>query len=251
MAVGVRKGIIEKMFTFDEGLIIGTASAVGVHLINSSDTGDTAFVQNVANGGVARGATAATDDNLLELSTDRLTLRAQDGEIGCEVRANLDAVLNEAFNIGFNDDALEDSNTLPVELATTTFTSNSTTFVGLVYDVDATNDDVHAFWVDDDSDTTIRIADLRMTGVAPVLAESFTAGVVLNDNGAGNQARATFNFETAGGLVGSGARHAEKKFASTVDRDAASCVYTGWENRSASIHTPDIYYIYYWKTVAA
>lgn len=233
---------------FREEWIADTIGAAGngVAWLTTGDTGDTVFARAAARGSLtAQGATAATDDNLVEIGHDLLAFRGQDGHMWLEARVQLDVVTNVAFNVGFNDDASEDSNTLPAELATVTFTSNAATFIGFVFDVDATNDNVHAFWVDDDSDTTEALADLRFTGLAPTAARWMTMRVDLWDRGAGNGLRAELwvQDDTTGGI-----RYLEKRFNTTVDRDALLTPYIGFENRSATAHVMDIDYIYWGKS---
>lgn len=242
MGLASTPGIIDDFVTFLSGTVISTASAAGIKLLQSTD-GGTAFVEGTVPG-LAAGANAATDNHMEELSFDRLMLRAQEGEIGFEVRAKVSVATTLALNIGLNDDALEDSNTLPVELSGTTWTTNSATFIGVCYDVDSTNDDVHMMWVDDDNDSTQALADLRMTGVNPAAGEFFKAGVQVTDAGSGNQCPARAWFETAGGKYG------EKAFKATIDRDAAMVGYTGWENRDAVAHTISIQYMHQWASLA-
>ena len=222
---------------------IGTAAGDGIEWINSSDGGDTAFAVGARAGGTARGATAATDDNLIELSHGLVAWRPQDGEAYSEHRFQLDVITNVAVNCGWNDDALDDSNTLPAELATATWTSNATTFVGLVFDTDATNDDWHAFWVDDDTDSSTALATLRFQGEAWTAAQYYTFRTHLQDNGTGNQARATFSIVDNNG-TNRALNGPVKEFSSTVDRDVLLTPYLGVENRSATAHQCDVSYIY-------
>lgn len=224
-----------------EATTIGTGTAAGVRWFNSADSSDTAFVATAIEGGIARGVLTTTDNNMIELSHGLLMFRGQDGFVMFEARAQLNDVTNVAFNIGFNDDALDDSNSLPVELATATFTSNAGTYYGFVYDTDATNDDVHAFWVDDDNDTSDAIADLRFSDIAPINAEYFTARVAGYDRGSaasGLRTKYTFFKDSTP------PRHAEKVINSNVDRDVLLTAYTGWENRSGTTHTADIDYFH-------
>jgi hypothetical protein len=158
-----------------------------------------------------------------------------------EVRLQADIVTTLAINVGFNDDELEASNTLPVELSTVTFTSNAATFVGVVYDVDATNDDFHAFWVDDDNDSSELIADLRFNGVAPIAG---TYGLYRVDlarkNSATGPVIANMHIIPDDGI----GRLFSKRFESTVDADAALTPYIGFENRDALAHQFDVDYIW-------
>lgn len=246
MPTDTKRGLKRILGDFDHDNI-GTAAGNGIRWLNSSDAGDTAFdIVAATQGGVARGATAATDDNLIELSHGLVAWRGQDGVLGMEVRAQLDVVTNVAFNIGFNDDALEDSNTLPVELATVTFTRNANDFVGFVFDVDATNDDVHVIWTDDSALTSTAIASLRYTGLGPLAGIYASYRIELQDAGAGNQlvTLLTFVRKTAAAAAATG--H-QKRF-STLDRDQLLVPYTGWENRTATAHQVTIDSIDIWAS---
>ena len=222
---------------------IGTsATTAGVAWMNSSDAGNTAFaITDTADGPIARGATDATDDDMCEISHRALAWSVQNGDLlmRTRVRVSSGTIASIALTVGFNDDQLEDSNTLPVELATTTFTSNASTFIGVVYDADATNQDFHAFWVDDDADTTQAIGNLRFTGIAPVANKWFGVEVLLSDAGSGNGVEAviTVSEESTGA-------QAEKRFHATVDRDALLVPHIAFENRAGSAHQVDIDNIY-------
>src|SRR3990167_570026 len=105
----IGKGYKEYYTDFSGATIIGTSTtAAGIELVNSSDSGNTAFVETVhANGPIARAATDATDDDMCELAHRSLSWSVQNGMLSFETRCRLDDVTNVAFNIGFNDDALE------------------------------------------------------------------------------------------------------------------------------------------------
>ena len=220
---------------------IATSAADGVRWLATSDAGNTAFAITAdAAGPIAQAATDTTDDDMCEIAHSLLAWSVQNGDLLLEtrVRVAVGGVDDIAFTVGFNDDALEDSNTLPVELATATFTSNATTFIGVVYDIDATNDDVHAFWVDDDADTTEALADLRFTGMAPVADKWFGVQVHLVDRGSGKGPQATITV-----VEESTGKQAAKTFNTTVDRDALLTPHIAFENRAAVAHTFDIDYI--------
>jgi hypothetical protein len=225
------KGVVryEETFAVDN---IGAAAGDGIAWLVSSDTGDTAIARAVAaaRGLHATGALAATDDNLIEFCSDQLHFYGQAGHNSAEILFQLDDVANVAFNFGLNDEVLETSNTLPVELSGTTFTSNASTFLGFVYDTDATNDELHCFWVDDDNDTSTAISDLRMIGMAPTNSKWLYMKVEMQDRGSGKGVRATFL------AVDHNGKSVEKVFDTSVDRDAGLCFYLGVENRSASAH---------------
>ena len=234
-------GVVEKLYTFEYDNI-GTAAGDGIVFLNSSDASDTAFAATaLRGGGVARGTTATTDDNMIELSRGGVNYRADDGMMSMEVRAYLDVVTNVAFNIGWNDEVLEGANTLPVELSTATFTRNGVTSAVILFDTDASaiNTVFVPCWEDDSVMMNETVAANRFSGIAPVAAEYFTARVELWDRGAGNGARATFmvgrnNVSSTSGV---------KEFNTTVDRDALLAAHTSWENRSGTAHQVNISYM--------
>lgn len=243
------RGYIERLYTFDYDCI-GTAAGDGIIFVNSSDTGDTAFAATaLQGGGVARGTTTTTDDNMIELSHISANHRAQDGMMAMEVRAYLDVITNVAFNIGWNDEALEGANTLPVELATATFTRNGVTSALLLYDTDASavNTVLVPVWEDDSVMMNETVAANRFSGIAPVASQYFTARVELWDRGAGNGARATFMIGKDSASSSSGV----KEFNTTVDRDALLAPHTSWENRSGTAHQVNMSYMYLLYSLAS
>lgn len=223
---------------------VSTGSADGIYWVNSSD-GGTAFVRTVASGkGVCLvGTTAATDNHLHELCGDVLNVYGLDGYNMLEVLFQMDVATTVAINIGFNDDSLDASNTLPAELATATWTTNAATFVGVVLDADATNVDWHCMWVDADSDTSTALADLRMKGATLTAAKWVAARVEIQDRGSGNGVRATFSIIQDG-------KSFEKVFDTTVNRATALVPYIGFENRDAIAHAMSIRYIRLAQSIA-
>lgn len=232
---------------------ISTAVADGITWLNSSDTGNTAFaIVADAQGLICQGATDATGTaDMCEIAHQLLAWTPQHGELYMEarVKVSVGAMGSVAFNVGFNDDVLEDSNALPVTLSGTTFTSNSSTWIGAVYDGAATNADVHAFFVDDDSDTTTPIADLRMVSMTPVLDDWLTVAVRLTANPPATVAQGIAG--TAGGSVvaeisvveESTGKYAQKRFATSIDRNALLTPHIGFQTLSVA-HTFEIDYIY-------
>ncbi len=237
-------GVITNLESFQVDNI-NTSVADGVKWLVLGDGGDTVFARagTAGRGLHAAGALAATDDNLVELCGDTTHVFGQDGVNGIEVLFQISVATDIAFNIGFNDDSLDASNTLPAELATATWTTNAATFVGLAFDVDATNDDVHCMWVDDDNDSTEALADLRMAGATLTAAKWAMARVEIQDRGSGKGVRATFTWAQDG-------KSFEKVFDTSVDRDAALCYYLGFENRAATAHSVYIKYIKTWQSIA-
>lgn len=232
------KGIVRYEETFATDSIAGGSAggdgsaADGIAWLGSADTGDTPFVRAMAaaRGLHIAGATDTTDDDLVEFCGDQLMFYAQTGHSSIEILVQFDVVSTLAFNFGFNDDVLETSTTLPVELSGTTWTTNAATFVGFVYDVDATNDELHAMWVDGNTDATDAIATLRFNGMAPTASEWLYMKIDLDDRGSGYGARATFL------AVDSQGRSVEKVFNTTITRSTALCYYFGFENRGSAAH---------------
>lgn len=225
---------------------VNATAGAGVTWALSSDTSDTAFAKAVAVGKGLHytGATAATNNNLIEFCGNDLVFSGQEGYNAVEVLLQLDDVSNIAFNFGFNDDVQDGGNTLPAELSGTTWTTTASTFLGFVYDTDATNDELHVMWVDDDSDTSTAIADLRMKGMAPTAAKWLYMKVEIQDRGSGNGVRATLL------AVDHNGKSVEKVFNTTVDRDVGLCYYLGIENRSASVHNAYIKHCNWEQTTA-
>ena len=197
-------------------------------------TPDTAVVD-----GFVRLTTHNSDNNMAEIAHS-LSYRAQDGIMSFEARVKMSAITTTAMSIGFNDDQLEASNTLPVELSGTTFTSNAATFVGFVFDTDATNDNWHAFAVDDCTDTTTPIACLN-TGVAPVADTYQTLKVVVHDRGACYMAYAEFFINC----------ELQASIENAIDRDATLVPHIAAEARAAcASRNHDVDYIEVMKSRA-
>lgn len=250
MAVDSPSGykVIRDEFDMDN---ISTAVADGIRWLVSSDAGNTAFAVGANRGSfTAQGATDATDDDMVEIGHALIGWRGQDGHMWMEARVQLDVVTNVAFNMGFNDDQLEDSNTLPMEVGTA-LTSNAATWVGIVYDTDTTDPDVcRGTFVDDDIDDARAIADMRLrTGgdsgasFTPTAARWFTCRVDLWDRGAGNGLRAEYSIVDDS----TGTRYFNT-VNSSVDRDALLTPHFAFENRSATAHVVDLDYIEFGKS---
>ncbi len=145
-----------------------TNTSYGLAWVQSLDTADTSWTRSfsAARGIHLAGSLAATNNNLIELNSDKLMFYGQQGFSAVEVLFQVDASSAVAFNFGFSDDVTETSATLPVELSTATWASSASTYLGFVYDADATNDELHCFWTDDDVDTTVALGDLRCKGMA-------------------------------------------------------------------------------------
>lgn len=235
------RGFVEVFDDFDHDSI-GTSAGDGITWFNSSDAGNTAFAQNagvVGGEGTAQAATDTTDDDMCELAHGSLMWYGHLDAM-MEVRMQMDIVTNVAWNVGFNDDALEDSNTLPVELATASWTTNSTTWTGFVYDVDATNKQIYAFWVDDDNDSSQAIGDLRFKTAAPVAA---TYGMFHLALYRGTSATSGVISEYTVQPDETVEASYQKRFSNTIDGNSAQTPHIGFENRSGTAHQCDIDYI--------
>jgi len=180
------------------------------------------------------------DNEMCEVSLGANYFRAQDGHMFMEALVAFERT-TMAATVGFTDEYNESGNTLPIELSTTTFASNASTFVGFVIDSDATNDNWHAFWVDDDSDTSVPIATLN-TGI-PLAADTwYLLRIDVWDAGSGSQAIAEFFIEDENG------KSWQYRNASTIDRDAALVPHIGIENRTTTGAYIDIDYIHAGKS---
>lgn len=205
----------------------------------SSDTSDTAFAKAVAVGKGLHyaGATTTTDNNMIEFCSNDLIFSGQEGHSEVEILLQLDVITNISFAFGFNDDVLDDSNSIPVSLSTTTFTINATdAFCGFVYDTNATYDELHCVWVDGgtavstDSTSSSGGSTLRMKGMGLTAAKWLYMKVELDDLGSGNHTKATFL------AVDHNGKSMEKTFTTTVDRNIGLCYYLGVQNCSATAH---------------
>lgn len=215
-------------------------------IIDAAASADTTWVADSTNGAtdwsraVAAGKglhytsiSDTTDNDMQEISSNLLIFTGQEGYSYMECLLQFNSVDDIAFNFGFHDTVEEvaDGGTLPVELSGTTWSSTGSTFLGFVFDVDATNDDLHCFWVDDDNDTTTAIADLRMAGIHPTVNKWLYMRVEMQDRGSGNGVRATF---TATDHTG---KSATKEFNTTVDRECPLCYHLSFENRANAAAT--------------
>ena len=248
------KGVIRYEETFATDNIAGGtpgssdgAAADGIAWVCSGDSGNTAFARavNAARGLHIAGATDATGaSDMIEICSDQIFMYGQTGHSSVEIIVQFDDVTNMAFNFGFNDDSLDDSNTLPIEIGTAAWTLNATDgFCGLVYDTGATNNELHCFWANGavvgmtDADSSVNGKAVRMTGMAPTNNKWLYMKVEIQDRGSGNGNRATFL------AVDHNGRSVEKVFNTSVDRDLALCYYFGMENRTASAHNCRIRYM--------
>jgi len=207
---------------------ISQAALYGARWTQSLDTGDTSWARAVSatKGMHLSGSLGATDNNFMELCGNQLMFYGQTGFNAVEVMFQVDASSALAFNFGFHDEVTESSNTLPVQLSTSTLVASASTFLGFVYDADATNDELHVFWTDDDVDTTVALGDLRCRGMALTVDKWLWMRVEMQDQGSGKPVRGTFHAAHDGKTI-------TKEFTTSVDRDQALCWYLGVENRDA------------------
>jgi len=226
------KGIVryEETFAADN---IGTSAGDGIAWLVTSDSGDTAIARAVAAGKGLHltGATYATDNNRLEFLSDQLMFTGQEGHASVEIMLQFDVVTTLAFNFGFFDAVTGASNVIPAQLSGVTLAGSAADgFLGFVYDIDATNDELHCTWENGGVVTTTALADLRMKGIAPTAAKWLYLKVEMQDRGSGKGVRATFL------AVDHNGKSVEKVFNTSVDRDLPLNYYLGVENRGAAVH---------------
>lgn len=223
------KGSIRYAETFAADTI-GSAGN-GIAWIITSDSGDTDWVRavNTARGLHAIGVLTTTLANRLEFMSDTLMFTGQTGHSAVEVLLQLSAVTNVAFFFGFNDAATGPNNIIPVKLDATTFTQNAADgCLGILFDTNADNDELHCFWGNGAVKTTTTTANLRMTGMAPTASKWLYLKVEMQDRGSGNGVRATFL------AVDHNGRSVEKVFNTSVDRDLPMNFYLGIQERSTT-----------------
>jgi hypothetical protein len=228
MALDTPRGIDTAFFEFNGDLLPD-------ELATTSDSGTIDTTSFVGRGSALRIDNSNGGDNeMAEVDAGKLEYSVQDGQMYVEARVKVERVTGAA-NIGFNDDTGEGSNTLPMELSGTTWTSNAATWIGFVWDSDATNDTWHVMWVDDDADSSTAIATLN-SGITVAADVWYTLRVHLFDQGSGNQARATFS-------VSDGTNAWEYETSGTIDRDVNMTWHLAVENRTGTGCFMDVDYI--------
>lgn len=220
-----------KVCLFDD--FLGDTLATDLY-VGTASTGGTVAITSTVVDGVVDLTTDATDGDAAQLAGNA-QWRVQDGSLRLEARVQTDVVTTLAQFIGFTD-ATSETDTIPMTLSGTTFTTTATTAVGFLFDTEATNDNWHAMWVDDDVDSSEAIADLRFSGVAPVAATYYTYIVELQDRGSGLGARAVFS------IIDNNGKMYQKTFTTNIDRDAALVPYIGHENHGAAAHVTRVDY---------
>ena len=228
MANAGSKGITryEETFAVDT---IGSAGN-GVAWLETNDAG-TAFVRAVAAGkGLhVAGATSTGGANRHEFLSDSFMFTGQEGHSSVEILLQLGAVTDVSFNFGVFDAVTGANNILPASLSGTTITGQATDgFLGIIYDSNADNDELHVSWENGGVQTTTAIADLRMVGMAPTASKWLFMKVEMQDRGSGKGVRATFL------AVDHNGRSVEKVFNTSVDRDLPLNYYLGVINRTTT-----------------
>jgi hypothetical protein len=223
------RGVDEDFFEFQGDVIPD-------RLTTDSDSGTIRVGSNTAGSSSLRlDNSAGTDNHYADVSMGNLDYRAQDGKMYFEARFLLERVIS-GINIGFNDTATE--STLPIELDGTTFASNASTWVGVVYDNDATTDNFYFFFVDGDTDTTEAIANLD-SGVAAEASVWYTVRIDVDDVNSSSKARATISIQKDS----SPATFASKTFTSSITRSTGMTPHIGIENRTTTGAYTDIDYM--------
>jgi len=209
------------------GLDGGTNAATGVAWLQSLDTGGASFTRSMSEtkGLHLAGSLDSSDGDLAEFCGDQIMFYGQVGHQAVEVMLQVDQASSMVINFGLNDEITDSSNDIPVTLSTSTWLSTATSFIGLVKDFDAANDEFHCFWVDDGNDATVPLDKLRMKGLEFVKDKWCWMRVETQDQGSGRPLVATFEVVQDG-------KHVAKEFVTSLDRDAALCWYLGIANRA-------------------
>lgn len=204
------------------------AAGTGVGWLQTNDAG-TAFVRKVTAGKGLHlfGATSTGAANRHEFLSDEFIFTGQEGHSSVEILLQLDTVTNVSFNFGFFDAVTGANSILPASITTDTITGQAADgFLGIIYDTNADNDELHCSWENGGVQTTTPIADLRMVGMAPTADKWLYMKVEMQDRGSGKGVRATFMAADHNG------RSVEKVFNTSVDRDLPLGYYLGVINRT-------------------
>lgn len=218
--------------------ILNTSEAGGKTWVSYASTG-TAFTKVVAAGKGLHyaGVTGGSGGDYLEWAGQLLQFSGQEGHSAIELLIQFSSVTALAFNFGFNDDVLETTTTLPVEIGTAAWTANADTFVGFVYDTGATNAELHCYWANggtegmSNANSSVDGKPVRMKGMAPTASKWLYLKVEMQDRGSGKGVRATFL------AVDHLGRSMEKVFNTSVARTTALCYSYLVESRGAAITT--------------
>ena len=224
------KGIVRYEESFALAVPAGSGAA-GVGWLITKDSNDTDFTRTVTAGtglhllGVSHGTSA----DRMEFLSDTLMFTGQEGHSSVEILLQLSAIINMSFFFGFNDAVTGVGEILPASLSTTVFTNNAADgCLGILYDTDADNDELHCFWADTATKTSETAATLRMTGMAPTAGKWLYMKVEMQDRGSGKGVRATFMAADHNG------RSVEKVFNTSVDRTLPMNFYLGTIERSTT-----------------
>ena len=182
--------------------------------------------------------TNAKDDDNTELATGVEWYGQYNATL--EARFRIDDVINCAANICFTDAQTEGTDDLAFEMVSAAVTTQSADGAGLVFDVDATTNNLYFGSVKGDADgATID------TGTLAVNSALYTVRVELRDNGTTSDAFFYFNssgleIDPINDLVG--------VEVDAVARTNALCVYMGLMNRvDSQATTLDIDYLKIWQ----
>jgi hypothetical protein len=218
--------------------VIADATAAGVTWVSEATQAGDDFVRAVAAGKGLHYASpgSATNDDMFEFCGNNLIFAGQEGSCYAEILVQFSSVDDIAFNFGFHDTVEEvaDGGTLPLELDGTAIAANGSadTFVGIIFDVDADNDDLHCAWINDtvvgqaDADGKVDGGEIRMKGMSLTASKWLYLRVELQDRGSGNGVRATFL------AVDHNGKSISKEFNTSVDRACPLCYHFSYENRA-------------------
>ena len=187
--------------------------------LGAADGGATTPAITVVAGGAVLLA-AATDDDVSEFSGP-IAWKPSLGGLYFETRIQLSAITTTAACVGLFDAAAY-SATMPITLTGTTFTTNATSGVGIVFDTDATTDVWYGIGVKAGTDTA------SVALAAPVAATYETLGVGVDSGG-------TAYFYQNGDLIGSKAN--------AVTTTTLLAPYVGLQTRVSSSRTMTCDYV--------
>lgn len=144
--------------------------------LGDADSGATAPAIVAAAGGAVDLVGGATDDAVSEMAGP-IIFKPSLGGVYFETRVKLSAITTIAACVGLFD-ARAYAATLPITYATTTYTTNPVSGVGIVFDTDGTDTDVwHGIGVKANTDTA------AVALAAPVAATYETLGIAIDVDG--------------------------------------------------------------------
>lgn len=230
MPVVGNKGTIEIF----EDFLVDTLNADNTK--TTVDAAGTAAIVADAIGGQVALTTDTGDNEMAEIALSQ-PVRAMDGPVAFEAKFQVNGVATIAFDCSLSDDPDEASNTLPVELSSATFTSNASTYAGVMFDTGATTDVLYFFAVDDDNDVNEAIATLS-TGIAPVANTDIIVRIELFDRGSTDGMADAHIYVSHNGAV------KKKIFERAVDRDCKLYAHIAVENRTTAARVLSVDYMW-------